>query len=238
MDVVSACYLNVLLLAIDLNTGELVAAMSLQSNIVWVGKLQYWWHRNFYTSLWICSCRFINGIFQQPVCSSSLHFSQTVCAVASHLIKITAFILLGVVSSESSPAASTNSETGQTFLILILILILILMHRVNAIRRQDPILSITSADKVGALSVSGAARDLCLKLSTVLLLSPVLSCFSRWQSFGKRRISLDSGFCWSYRLSPPFADYAVIIEFFRCSFVKIMCFELNLTHTSLQHVNY
>ena len=51
----------------------------------------------------------------------------------------------------------------------------------TAIRRQDPVFGIASADMGGALML-GAARDLCRKtiLITILQLSPVLSCSSRW----------------------------------------------------------
>ena len=38
--------------------------------------------------------------------------------------------------------------------------VLILMRTISALRRQDPILGIASADKGGALDVLGAARDL------------------------------------------------------------------------------
>ena len=77
------------------------------------------------------------------------------------------------------------------------VLILISMRTVSAIRRQDPILGIASADKGRALDVLGAARALCLKICYYLLFSVVPVDGSP----GETRISIDSSFCWLYSIT-------------------------------------
>ena len=54
------------------------------------------------------------------------------------------------------------------------------------------LLCIASSNKGGALDVSGAARDLCLKVSAVLLLSSVLSGFPVDGSPGEKTASVET----------------------------------------------
>ena len=74
------------------------------------------------------------------------------------------------------------------------VLIMISMRTISAIRRQDPILGIASADKGRALDVLGATRALCLRICYYLLFSVVPVDGSP----GETRISIDSSFCWLY----------------------------------------
>ena len=101
VEVVSACYLNVLMLVIqqhDLDTDGLNVAMSLQTSVMWFGTM-------LLTPG--CGCVLvvtsITKISQQPDCFSSLPLFKSVRAVVSYLIRPTH--LLRVVFSGSSSAA-------------------------------------------------------------------------------------------------------------------------------------